>query len=310
MDATGPDVIIIIGNQADLHASAVATVLEKHGVSVRILDAATLGSSPWRWANDSFEVRLDDCWRRPSRGWFRRLAPPDWHKGVVLGSLQAAEASARTGLLTALDSSSTRWLTPYWSLARAENKLTQYAEAKRIGLAVPETAVCSRISELPQGLGDEIVVKPLGLGEFVTDGVAHAVHTHSMSIDDERLLAMDVAPFIVQRRIHAVRHLRVVTVVNEAWVSSIDAKNLPVDWRAAPAAHGAWRAVDEYAAVGNDALHLARELGLGYSSQDWMLDSNGDPWFIDLNPAGQWMFLPPDVSEPVTKRLAMWLIGQ
>ena len=48
------------------------------------------------------------------------------------------------------------------------------------------------------------------------------------------------------------------------------------------------------------AIHLAKALGIGYSSQDWLGVGN-QRFFIDLNPGGQWLFLPPETSGPVTQ---------
>ena len=32
-------------------------------------------------------------------------------------------------------------------------------------------------------------------------------------------------------------------------------------------------------------------MGLGFTSQDWVLDSQGDAIFLELNPNGQWLFV-------------------
>jgi hypothetical protein len=49
---------------------------------------------------------------------------------------------------------------------------------------------------------------------------------------------------------------------------------------------------------------------LGYSSQDWVIAPTGAALFLDLNPAGQWLFLPADVAEAATTAIARWLIGE
>lgn len=64
------------------------------------------------------------------------------------------------------------------------------------------------------------------------------------------------------------------------------------------------RAVEEL------ALKAARSVGAGYSAQDWVEGPDGSWWLLDLNPAGQWLFLPKDVSEPVTAAIAQFLDGQ
>ena len=55
------------------------------------------------------------------------------------------------------------------------------------------------------------------------------------------------------------------------------------------------------------ALNLSRALGLGFTSQDWIVVLEGEAWFIDGNPAGQWLLVPPEVCDPVTAALALWL---
>jgi len=58
-----------------------------------------------------------------------------------------------------------------------------------------------------------------------------------------------------------------------------------------------------YVQVGASALELARTLGVGYSSQDWVV-ARGGSFFLDINPGGQWLFLPKPVSSEVTAAIA------
>jgi hypothetical protein len=52
---------------------------------------------------------------------------------------------------------------------------------------------------------------------------------------------------------------------------------------------------------------LSAALGVGYSSQDWIEDVDGAHYFLDLNPGGQWLFLP--FADEVTAAIADWLGG-
>ena len=61
--------------------------------------------------------------------------------------------------------------------------------------------------------------------------------------------------------------------------------------------------------VGEQAVALARALGVGYSSQDWLVRGE-DRLFIDLNPGGQWLFLPDAVAQPVTEAIAGFLCSK
>ena len=118
-------VILVVGDPTDVHAAAVVEAIGSQAAPV-LLDASTLASSRWRWS-DTLEVRIDETWVRPSTGWLRRLAPPGWNHGTSIGSLGSVEAQAALQLLAAVADSQSpcRWLTDYWSMMRAENKLIQ-----------------------------------------------------------------------------------------------------------------------------------------------------------------------------------------
>jgi hypothetical protein len=245
-----------------------------------------------------------------ARGWVRRLAAPGWRPGVVAGSRSAAERTAFFALTVALASHpAVQWLTPYACLVAIENKVRQGAYARRLGIRTPRTVVVSDPLEIPARLGNIVVAKPLGPGHFIDeDGEAQVIWATAIARDDPRLAALGGAPFMIQERLRARRHLRVVTCGRHTWTCELGADALPLDWRSDEDAHGGFVPTRE-PAVEAWALSLASELGVGYSSQDWIDDGEDDPAFIDLNPAGQWLFLPEPVSSHVTEAIAAHLAG-
>ena len=136
--------------------------------------------------------------------------------------------------------------------------------------------------------------------------VVYATETFAGSLAEADLLD---APFLAQQAIEAGRHLRVVTVGQRAWVAELRGTNLPLDWREHAPAHQAFRASDDWPAVEQAAVTLAGALRVGLSSQDWAVDDDG-PVFLDLNPGGQWLFLPDDITKSIATTLANWLAGR
>jgi glutathione synthase/RimK-type ligase-like ATP-grasp enzyme len=245
--------------------------------------------------------------RPPTRGWIRRLAPPLWRRCVTLGTEDAAIRSAWSALIGAVAGApGVGWLTPLEHLFLRENKLLQVEVAQRLGISTPPTAVCSDRDLLPAVLGDELVVKPLGRSHFTDPaGTEQVVWTRGIDRNSDVLARLAGAPFIVQTRLDAERHLRAVTVSDQCWVCELSARDLPVDWRRDATAHDSF-VVASAPEVERDAVRMANALGVGYSSQDWIV-SNGIPFFIDLNPAGQWLFLPEAAASVVTGTIATWL---
>ena len=243
-----------------------------------------------------------------ARGWVRRLSAPGWRVGTAGGSRDAAIRAAHVALVAALASHPlVDWLTPYPRLFATENKLRQAAHAQRLGIRTPRTAVVSDRHEIPVELGDPVVVKPLGPGHFIRgDGDARVVWAAELARDDPRLAALAGAPFLLQERLRAQRHLRIVTCGDQSWSCALDADDVSFDWRRDDDAHHSF-VPSRDPVVESQALALARDLGLGYSSQDWIDDGTDTAAFLDLNPAGQWLFLPAPVSVEVSEAIAAHL---
>lgn len=247
--------------------------------------------------------------RPPTRGWIRRLAPPLWRRGIRLGTEGAAVRGAWSALLAAIAGArGVAWLTPLERLMLRENKLLQYEAARDVGVRTAASAVVSDRALIPDALGERMVIKPLGTSQYTADdGEEKVVWAQPVERSAPTLAHLGGAPFITQERLEADRHLRVVTVRDAAWVAELDSGGMPLDWRREAVAHGSFAVADE-PAVARDALRLAAVLGVGYSSQDWIVEA-GEAVFIDLNPAGQWLFLPEEIASAVTAAIAEWLVG-
>ena len=304
--------IVIIGGGSDPHVSAVFAHLS--GMDVLLTDVAALAAN--RYVLHAGRLTVDHQGSsaildagEPARGWIRRLAPPDWQRGVVLESHDAAVKTAWLSLLTGvLRTCGVVWLSDVDSLVVSESKLVQAAAAKKIGIRSPTTVVTNDPAAAQDLLGREIVLKPLGPGHFFEDGTPHNVFASHVGVDGPELAAAGSAPFLAQQRLEALSHLRVVTVGDDLWAAELDATGRPLDWRSDPPAHRAFAPV---AALEDDlataAISIATELRLGYTSQDWVITDDG-PYLLDVNPAGQWLFLPSVVAESVTAAIAAWLL--
>lgn len=302
-------VALLVGDTGDPHLRAVSDLIAP-GCRV-VVDAASLERSVLQVTPEVTTLLTDagehvELPPAVARGWVRRVAPASWEHGTQLGSHQAAIMAARVSLLAAImREPSVDWVTPIDRLYAAENKIIQYRAAMVAGLRVPRTLVAINQHELADELGEPFVPKPLGPGNFEADDRQHVVYVTSHRAADLAEADLLSAPFLAQSVIMAKKHLRCVTVDQEAWVAELDANELPLDWRSHGPAHSSFRAA-RWPETQADAIRLASSLGVGFSCQDWIVDDDG-PVFLDLNPGGQWLFLPEAVSAPATRALADWL---
>lgn len=299
--------VIVIGNTNDEHVQAVLAHLD--GLPCVVTDASSLDQDTWRWTGE-LELLHDGQWLPSSAGWLRRLAAPGSHHGLTFGSIEYVEAVSRLTALSSFASrgSRTRWLSDYWSIMRAESKLVQHQVARSLGLRTPDTAMVTDRAHIPW-TDERVVAKPLVGGGFQDRDESYAIHANVLDRSDERLDALGAAPFLLQRVVAAVRHLRVPTVAGRAWVCELDAAGVPFDWRTSETAHYSWRETRN-SVVCQNALRIAEALGVGYSCQDWVEDADGHLWLLDVNPAGQWLFLPDEVATSVSRAIAEFLRRQ
>jgi len=301
----------VIGDLADAHVIAVLRELGDLGVhSPLVLDSPALQAQGFSLTLDQLHhagisIELDDPF---GTGWLRRYAPSGWGTGTIAGSLEAVSRRAFLALVGAITRlGNRRWLTPLDAMLKAEDRLVQLDVARALGIRVPQTIVTSDPDAAEAMLGRQFVVKPISGGYFWTASGARTVFTSLLEAHEAQGLDFAAAPFIAQQWIDVSTHLRVVTVGSKAWVCELEAKGRPIDWRQQEEAHFSWRATED-PELGQRAVGLARELGAGYSSQDWVRDDEGSA-FLDLNPGGQWLFMPNPPARSITRAIASFLAG-
>jgi hypothetical protein len=305
------DSVLILGDRRDTHLIAVTDALAAiDGPQPTVIDAPSLRHTPYRLETNELTVGPDTVrLGSGTRGWLRRTAPTLWGAGTVSGSLDSVQYRAFLTLVGSISRlGSTSWLTSLEAMLRAEDRLLQLDVVDGLGYRVPRTVVTSSGEVARESLGDEFVVKPLAAGFFNTATGPRAVFSEAVTASELSEVDFADAPFVAQELIEARTHLRVVTVGRRAWVASLEAADRPLDWRRQGEAHASWAQADD-PEVAKAASSVAAELQVGFTSQDWIRDEQDGPVFIDLNPGGQWLFLPSEVSRPATQAIAAFLAG-
>ncbi len=229
-------------------------------------------------------------------------------EGTVAGSLEGVTSRAFLGLVGSISRlGAVEWLTPLDAMLRAEDRLLQLQVVTETGARIPETVVTSDADEASDLLGSRFVVKPLVGGLYQSDDGPTAVYASEFTAADRGKADFAAAPFVAQELIEVIEHLRVVTVGTCAWAATLDTKDRPLDWRRQERSHFEWQPSDESDAC-DAALRVASHLGVGFSSQDWVRERDGLV-FLDLNPGGQWLFLPEAVAGAATAAIASFLAG-
>ncbi|HLX34866.1 MAG TPA: hypothetical protein VKR30_06425 [Candidatus Limnocylindrales bacterium] len=301
--------VVIVAYPDDEHGSALEQYLISRDERVLRTSLPAVASTGITW-DHSGAVTLGGLplgpggwsgfWRRPGRADLRHIEPR-------FGSF--AETELRDSFNGSLLSAGVRWINDPITLGRAENKLVQLSVARSLGIDVPETLVTSSETRAERFLadGDEAVVKAVRYGLVSSGSTPEFAWTHVMYPDAER--RYHGIPVLIQRRIRALHHVRIVTVGRRTFVYCLEnASPEHVDWRQVEANHSRWRPANRAPKnVRIGAVRLARALRLSFTSQDWIVDESSHPVFLEANPNGQWMFLEGK-DEPITAAIGEWLI--
>jgi glutathione synthase/RimK-type ligase-like ATP-grasp enzyme len=297
--------ILLISHDRDEHGDRLEELLSARGrVAVSRLSLSQLPDVPFTWGpgpvlswgDERIEHdRLAGLWRRPGSAKVEDYNP--------LFS-RFVETESEDSFLGAIATFPVRWLTHPNDMSLAERKLVQIQAAHALRMVMPETLVTNSGKSAKAFIDahGEVVIKPVRYG-LVSEEPPRVAWTRLLTAEDQ-IASLAGPPVILQRRIKAVRHLRVVTVAGTTFIGELRANEL--DWRTSEANHSAFIAARSggWPGVRTSALRIAERLHLGFSAQDWVVDSDGCAYFLEANPNGQWLFMDPLWHGAIGERLA------
>lgn len=310
-------VILIFSEEADIHARAVVEHIERRGDSVRVMDYRIFPLESNLMA--SYERGHESVVLETAQGvidfqdikscWWRR--PQAFDLGNKLKSDEAEFAygecqEAMDGIQWAMKA---RWLNPPSNDEMGHRKTYQMSIAHQLGFPMPETLVTNNPAEVIefQGRldGKKIIYKPFS---------ATRKHWRETRVFGKRELqhldSLCFSPTIFQRYVSG-QDVRLTAVGGELFAAVIDARSseYPVDFRMnmdRVTMHVTEIPADVQRFVGA----LMKRLGLVYGAIDFRIDEHGDWYFLEINPAGQWLFVEEATGLPISESIADWLIGR
>jgi len=312
-------VILVISYPEDPHAQRVIGHLRTLGAEVLLFDLsdfperATISVDYADPAHPAIEYRGDGrapvdlgavravWWRRPQMADLRRVADPnaqmfaanEWNEAVM-------------GLWQLLDA---RWVNPPALDDAASRKAFQLRLAAEIGLAVPRTLITSD----PERARRFVRSQGLGRTIFKTFSATHEVWRETRLVEEEDLeliASVRQAPVIFQEYVEADVDLRVTIVGERIFAAAIHSQgtDYPIDFRMSLG-----QAKTEPAELPDEVRrHLLRfmaRLGLVYGAIDLRRTPGGEHVFLEINTAGEFLFVEERTGQPISHALADWLAG-
>ena len=304
--------ILIISHTGDPHARAVARELRAAGTPYHLYDTArfpTRSSLSLGYGSGTHSVLIDGDklidLQDVRAVWWRRPQPFQLHaevSGEAVRNWTYGEATeAFEGRYRVLD---TYWINDPSQDLIASRKAYQLKVAAAVGLRIPHTLITSepvRARAFTDELGhDRTVYKPFKGTE--------EVWRETRVLRREELALLDnvkYAPLIFQEYIEATADLRITVVGDRLFPAAIYAarSKYPQDFRM-DLGNCPIKATELPRPLEKRLLKLMRQLGLVYGAIDMRLTPQGDYVFLEINPAGQWLFVEQVTGQPIARTLA------
>lgn len=308
--------VVVVSHPGDPHAARVIELLEGDGHHALLLDLSRLpGEGTLTMEHDGAgapRLTLRDEGAAFDLGaarsvWWRRPQVPDTsvfsdHDVRVFSANEWQEAV--NGLWQLIGAP---WMNPPARDEVASRKALQLGVAAEIGLRVPRTVMTSDPDEARAFIAREGV----GRTVYKTFSCTHAIWRETRLVGEHELANLDgvrLAPVIFQEYVPAEADLRITAVGDRLFAAAIHAgaTDYPVDFRMSLGqARCAPATLPD--AVADRLRGLLRRLGLVYGAIDMRLTPGGEHVFLEVNTAGEFLFVEDLTGQPISRAVADWL---
>lgn len=307
--------ILVISHKNDNEATAVLQELSRMNADASLLDLAEFPQE--MQINISYdedlkhqyilsrqsqpEIDLSEChvvwWRRPQPF----VMYPEL-KNVEYQNFAYNESNE--AFLGMWESINTFWVNHPTRDEVAHRKVLQLRIAQEMGLDIPHTLISTNTEKVRKFIAQHGVEKTIYKSFSATE--RHWRETRILKAEELNLLDnVRFAPTIFQEYIPAQYDLRITVVGDEIFPAAIysQSTSYKTDFRM-----DFNQANVEATEIPNDVenclKNLMKKLGLVYGAIDMRLTPDGHYVFLEINPAGQWLFIENRTKQPITMSLA------
>ncbi|WP_294278218.1 MvdC/MvdD family ATP grasp protein [uncultured Chryseobacterium sp.] len=203
------------------------------------------------------------------------------------------------------------WINPYEAEKKIDgNKIHQLRTARKNHLCVPETLFSNDAEKIKsffyQYCNGKAVAKLHGV---MSKSMAGEHMLSTMIIEEDSLESIgDIAycPMIFQPYIEKSYELRIIYVDGAFFTGKIN-NSENADWRIANS-HYSWSAYELPEDICRNLSAMMREMGLCLGAIDMIRGKDGNYYFLEVNPQGEWGMLQKELNFPIAETIADYLI--
>ena len=306
---------LLITERFEPTADVLITELRRRGVPFLRwnLDQFPLGSSlSYHLSNGNFGAEISTDGRKLNLDsvasvWCRGFWPTGFPSDLGRVERKFAEEESQRALDGLITVTSALWINHPHNHLRANSKPAQLFVARQVGLEIPPTIITNEPDEVSSFVSQthgETVYKALSQSLELDPGKA----LFTGLVTQRELLKLDlirVSPGIFQVRVPKSYELRVTVVGSRLFVGKIHSQSsneTRIDWR-----HKPFEIDPEPIQLTPDIeakiYALMKFFGLVYGALDFIVTPEGQHIFLEVNPAGQYMWVESKTGLPITAAL-------
>lgn len=305
--------IVVASHAADAHAARVLAGLAARGHPASLIDTAAFPSRAalairfghrdaaddgrtWQFTTGEMSIDLDAV----GTVWWRRPQPFTLDPSIDPGVASFAYSECHEALTGMWHGLRAEWVNPPAADEVAHHKPYQLAVATDVGLTVPATLITNDADEARSFIAERGPANTVYKTFLATE--VHWRETRVVRPNELGLLdRVALAPVIFQERIVAEANLRVTVVGDRTFAAEIntEAADYDLDYRVDMEA-ARFRPVTLPTHVQVGVRTLLDRLGLVYGAVDLLRTPAGDHVFLEVNPAGEWLFVEERTDQPIT----------
>lgn len=228
-------------------------------------------------------IETDNCqsiyFRKPSMENLTGVFEAKYHNFIHKESFSLIEGIAESFEGTVLTKPSI--------MRRANNKVVQVTLAKSAGLEIPELSITNDGSLLKYYSDLNGIIKPLSIGEVISEGKKEFVQTNLIN-SDIHSTNFEYSPVYLQQYISKDYEVRITVVGDEFFPVRIDSSN-QIDWRKPnnEVVYSAYTVPNE---IKKCCIKYMQLCNMNFGCFDFIV-KGGEWYFLEMNANGQWAWL-------------------
>lgn len=242
---------------------------------------------------NSQEIRTDHFYSV----WYRRPSPPGISFKITEPSVRNFARRECEKALTAIwQDIDIFWVNHPSKIQYASHKPHQLKVASRLGFNIPETILSSDQEQVRtfwnkhQG---QVVFKSLHQDAIEVDNRNYFAYTSRLTVDRlSDLTSLRLAPVLFQQYIRPKSEVRVTVIGEKAYAASIIiSEDDEPDWRRISPDNQGWMPCVLPMRIEELCIQLIKAYDLNFGAIDLIQTNQGEYYFLDLNPNGQWVWI-------------------